>query len=141
SNINPNLQLKIDNKLIKDEFLSLSNNQYQLKLENLKPGKYDYTVIQKEKMLQTSGSFIISKKDRELFEIGFNPNMLAMISNLSKGKYITVSEINDYLPKSEPHILVPVKTEVLFYQKWYIILLFILLVATEYFLRKKWGLI
>ncbi|HPY95993.1 MAG TPA: hypothetical protein PL063_02135 [Candidatus Cloacimonadota bacterium] len=141
SNINPSLQLKIDNKLIKDEFLSLSNNQYQLKLENLKPGKYDYTVIEKEKMLQTSSSFIISKKDRELFETGFNSNMLAMISNLSKGKFITVSEINDYLPKSEPHIYVPVKTEVLFYQKWYIILLFILLVATEYFLRKKWGLI
>ncbi|MDD2649926.1 MAG: hypothetical protein PHF36_02165, partial [Candidatus Cloacimonetes bacterium] len=90
---------------------------------------------------KTTGTFIISDMDKELYETGINTNMLAMISNLSKGNYIKPADIINHIPKLQEKQFIKKIIEYQFYKKWQFVLLFLLSISCEYFLRKRWGLI
>jgi len=140
-NISPKITIQKDGQAFKEDFLSNSDNQFQIKLDQLKPGNYNFEVSDKSKNLSSKGQFIIHEKDRELYETGINKSMLSMISNLSKGQFIQTEELNHILQKPQKENVIQQKEEVQIYKKWQMILLFILLISGEYFLRKRWGLL
>ncbi|MDX9976494.1 MAG: hypothetical protein RBS16_00510 [Candidatus Cloacimonadales bacterium] len=141
TNISPNIIIKQNEKAIKEDFMPYIDNQYQIELSSLKPGTYTYQVTENEKHLKTTGTFIISDMDKELYETGINTNMLAMISNLSKGNYIKPADIINHIPKLQEKQFIKKIIEYQFYKKWQFVLLFLLSISCEYFLRKRWGLI
>ncbi len=141
NNISPAISLKKEGKSVTEDFLVFNNSQYHIKIENLKPGKYDYQVIEKAKNLSTNGVFMIHSKNKELYETGFNNSMLAMLSHMSKGRFVTSKELDQFILKPSNHTVVQQKIELQLYKKWQVILLFITLICMEYFLRKRWGLL
>lgn len=140
-NISPKIILKRDNELIQTEYMLKNNNEYDFRFESLSEGNYTFEVTEEKKNLRTKGQFIINSKNRELYETGVNTALLSMISNITHGNYLSDPDISQ-IKQQETDVNVEIKREeIQLYKKIPLLILFLILICTEYFLRKKWGLL
>lgn len=134
----------IETKETKSIPFSLKDNSYQLVLESLESGNYDYKVTVEGQNVSKKGVFKISEFDIEQQFINANNYKLERIAKKSKGSYFYESEQNLLISKllEDKRFVTVQKTietkEELINWKW---LLFAIvgLLSFEWFIRKYYG--
>ncbi len=139
--ITPKIKVYQAKKLITEDYMTKTNNDFIFQIRSLNSGKYDFVVSEEGKRLETRGSFLIHSKSLEDFDKGFNYPLLSWISSVNKGKIIKATDIGNYEMPQVPPKTQKTTVEAPIYKKWYLISLFLFCVSTEYYLRKKWGLL
>ena len=119
---------------------------YTLSLGKLKAGKYSWTAstLYHGKRHSKTGSFYVENRPIESFDNISDFSVLRKISHQSKGSFHTTNELNSILQKIESHPDVTTmsfeetKQHSLLDEFWLIIFL-LLLLGTEWFLRRWFG--
>jgi len=112
-------------------------------------GNYRLTVAVKgeETDRKDSAQFFVYSKDRELAGATSDAAMLKSLANQTRdvgGRMVSPEELTDLF---EEMIQTPlelkqkIKVSVSFWDKWYVLVLFVSLIGTEWFLRKAWRLV
>ena len=91
--------------------------------------------------MSAKGEFIINDINPEIFDSGFNNGLLSWIANSTGGQFISHDNLNSLKLNSEKTDTIKQFYEFQLYKKISFVLLFILSVSLEYFLRKRWGLL
>ena len=112
-------------------------------------GNYSLTVAAKGKAPDRSDSaqFFVYTKDRELAGATSDASMLKSLAYQTRdvgGKVVSPEELNNLVQEL---IITPlemeekIKVSVSFWDKWYVLIIFVSLIGTEWFLRKLWRLV
>jgi hypothetical protein len=147
---NPNAELEIEVESVNLELplklpMLLENNSYKVNLENLKPGSYSFRVRLKNKQLSVAGRFKILPFNIEAQFTNADVDQLRLLAAQTKGKAYFDSEVgnlikllisNDNFKSLQK---VEKKSVPLIHFKWLLMMLIISL-ASEWFLRKYNGL-
>ncbi|MDA3814664.1 MAG: hypothetical protein PF570_10490, partial [Candidatus Cloacimonetes bacterium] len=128
-----------DNQIVHQGFMLKENNNHFIKISDLLPGKFKFTISDKISHAQTEGEFMISQYSPESRDNGINLSLLSYISNKTNGKLIDNPDLLE-IPEAEKEIT-KLRSEIPIYKKWYLITIFLLTFCTELFLRKRWGLL
>jgi hypothetical protein len=113
------------------------------------PGNYTLTVAAQgeEEERTDSAQFFVYTKDRELAGTTSDAAMLKSLAYQTRdvgGKVVSPEELNNLMQEL---IVTPlemeqkIKVSVSFWDKWYVLVLFVSLIGTEWFLRKLWRLV
>jgi len=146
---NASLSIKIKNKetdKVVIQPLILKNNYYETNLDALQPGNYTFTVYSKNDNLSKSGQFRILDYNIEAQFNNSNYQKLNKIAVKSEGEALLLKNyenlitklINDnrYLP-----IQKSITTNKALIDWYYLLIIIVLIIAIEWFLRKYRGLI
>ena len=138
------IELKSDGFRRKD-VMPGQGNRYSYRTSGLSPGTYRYTISAKQDDQQigrTSGMIVIEPYQLELQEPAANRALLQEIAQKSGGKYFSAQKFLDHLAsmsfKKQIHWL---HREHILWNKTYWLAVIVLLLAAEWFLRKRWGLL
>ena len=148
---NPNIDLEIEVKSVNLELplklpMLLENNSYKVNLENLKPGSYNFTVCSKNKEYSVPGTFKILPFNIEAQFINADIDKLRLLAEQTKGKAYFDNEVGDLVNMLTDNDnfksiqKVEKKSVPLIHLKWLLLILIISL-GSEWFLRKYNGLI
>lgn len=121
----------------------LKNNHYAVDLSNLKPDNYDFTVNVKGEKLAKSGKFTIVDFDVEKQFLNANADKLKKISSKPLNFLNTENSLIKELLNNENYKPVQkskTKTSPLV-DWWYLLVIIVLSLSVEWFLRKYKGLI
>ena len=148
-NTTSDLSIEVRSKQLKSPLkfpMLLENTSYRADLSSLEPGRYDYTVQTNSGGLTKSGQFEISPFDIESQFLNANLPMLEQLAEETGGQVFFESQASDLIEtlinndrykslqkidkKAVPLINISI-----------ILLLFLLSLSTEWFLRKYFGLI
>ena len=113
------------------------------------PGNYTLKVSTQGKTdVQTDSSqFFVYTKDRELAGTTSDASMLRSLAYQTRdvgGKIVSPEELKSLVQKllvTPLEMEEKIKVSVSFWDKWYIFLLFIIVIGAEWFLRKAWRLV
>lgn len=142
------LEIKVINtttKQTKTYAFATKQNEYEVNFDGLNAGKYNYLVTEKKSNTKISGSFEVLDFDIEKQFVNPDYSRLSQLANATNGKVILANEFdkvfdellqNDLYKPVEKEII---KREPLINWKW-LLLLIVLLLATEWFTRKYNGL-
>lgn len=128
-------------KLISQDFMTLSKEEYIYQSRLLQPGNYSFEIQEPEQNKSSKGAFAISAMAVEERDYDFNLPLLSYISAQSGGRIVSLQEIDTHRilpPRIQNEIT---KREYDLYKKWYIPAIFILSFCLELFLRRRWGLL
>ena len=141
------IEIQLTNKKTKAYFtipFSLQNNSYQVVLENLPSGEYDYKVVVNESNISKSGTFKITDFEIEAQFTNANSSKLSKLANNAKGKVFykdQVDELVAYLLSNKDFYTIQkeknVKRNLIDWQ--WLMLLITLLFSIEWFVRKFYG--
>ena len=141
------LDLKIINSSTKKEIsypFSLMNNSYQVSIGGLDPGIYSYQVKVKGQSVTNRGSFKVADFEIEEQFVNANQNKLKKIASRTNGRVYYNNQVKALLnnlitdsnySKIQESII---SQKSLIEWKWYLILIVIFL-ASEWFIRKYFG--
>ncbi len=142
-----NLEITITNKdtnAISKFPFSLKNNNYQVNIENLLSGDYTYQVSVLEQNMTRNGTFKITDYQIEEQFTNANSSKMKQLAKQTEGKFYYVSKLDDlinqlvndntYFTKQKQ----VKKLQQLIDWKW-ILFIIILLLTTEWFIRKYLG--
>lgn len=137
--------LHIDTKNIKKYNFSKRTNEAFLHISDLEPGKYQLKVIESKSKKQVIKTFEVLAFNAELQAIQANVKQLKILAQQSKGESFLIKDIDkvvkqlvndtDYLPTQKEII----SKQALIDWPWLLILILILVIA-EWFIRKYNGL-
>jgi hypothetical protein len=144
---NPNkkmwIQINGDEKKITYP-LALEANNYQVKLSELKPGRYSFTIYDDEKSLKKNGSFTVLDFEIEQQNLNGNIKGLRLLAQNNSGTVFFPNQISDLVKKiNKSSDFKTIQKEII--QKkplidWKVLLGFIaLLLSIEWFIRKYKG--
>ena len=113
------------------------------------PGNYTLTVAAhgEEEERTDSAQFFVYTKDRELAGTTSDAAMLKSLAYQTRdvgGKVVSPEELNNLMQEllvTPLEMEQKIKVSVSFWDKWYVLVLFISLIGTEWFLRKVWRLV
>lgn len=147
---NAQIQLNIidENGNVYPHSFKAGNNGYVAELGLLNAGKYQFSASTKfgNKDFVKNGTFIVKENRIEQSDLLANYNLLYNLANNTGGKVISVSNFNDIFTEINKNSNV----KSIKYQKQIIedilnqkilLIVIILLVVIEWFLRKYWGLV
>lgn len=129
-------------------FKPLGNGIYSAEFENLNQGDYEFQANTEfaGKRYFDNGRFSISETELEFHDLTMREDLLKRMAAITNGTYIHISisdefiqNLNNYLIKREK----PREVRSIFYA-WnsiYVLLILILFLSLEWFLRKRWGLL
>ncbi|HTM55067.1 MAG TPA: hypothetical protein VL175_13620 [Pirellulales bacterium] len=95
----------------------------------------------------TKSRFLVFEQDLELDNAAADPTLLASLAEMTKaagGQSLAPEELPDLLRRTlekPPELEVEVQTKKTPWDTWPFFLLFVCLISTEWYLRKKWGLV
>ena len=148
---NPNAQLEIE--VNTPQFnqpllfpLSLVGNTYNVDLSGLKPGNYNYKLRTTDQLISTAGQFEILDFNIESQFLNANYNSLNLLAKETGGRVFLENQYDDLIdqllknPNYKSIQKINKKDVPLIDYKW-LLLLLILSLATEWFIRKYYGLI
>jgi hypothetical protein len=118
--------------------------------ETAKPGDYRIKVTAKDgaEVLGTAEArFLVPDQDLELDRPAAEPSLMAQLAEMTKpagGAALAAEELPDLLKRlaeKPPEIKEEVIAKITYWDTWPFFLLFVGLLGTEWFLRKRWGLV
>ncbi|HEY3395413.1 MAG TPA: glutamine amidotransferase [Lacipirellulaceae bacterium] len=118
--------------------------------ETAEPGDYKIVVTGKEgdAVLGTAEArFLVPEQDLELDRPAAEPSVMAQLAEMTKpagGAALAAEELPDLLKRlaeKPPELKEEVIARVTYWDTWPFFLLFVGLLGTEWFLRKRWGLV
>jgi hypothetical protein len=118
--------------------------------ETAEPGDYKIVVTGKEgeAVLGTAEArFLVPAQDLELDRPAAEPSVMAQLAEMTKpagGAALAAEELPDLLKRlaeKPPELKEEVIARVTYWDTWPFFLLFVGLLGTEWFLRKRWGLV
>ena len=141
-------------KPLRDVGLIRDGDRWTGELRGLEdPGEYTLEVSatqQGNSVGKAIARFQVETIDLELADPAANPQQLAMLSAITKeagGRSVPAEQLNELLSeirKRPPEIKIAVQTKWRFgdrnQESWPYFLVFVFLIGTEWYLRKKWGL-
>lgn len=127
-------------------FFSRTGNAYTLSLGQLPPATYTYsaTALLKDNPLTAKGTFIVEQSDIEMQNLTADHNLLKDIARVSGGKFFLYSSLDslDKILQSESinqTYFTIEKTTSPIMQSWIYLMVIIVLLAFEWFIRKYMG--
>ncbi len=110
------------------------------------PGQYTVTVVATQagkEVGRASSRFLVFEDDRELENPAANLGLLRQLAEQTGGEYLAPEELAAYLAKLDPEAFTRVETQVEYrlWDNWPFLLLFVAVLAAEWFLRKRKGLV
>ena len=127
------------------QLMEKSEGQYRAEFETLPPGKYKFIAsINKDgkKLRESSGEIAIEAFSIEDYRRRPDFGALASISQLTGGAFSPLNEIDSlYSKMKNDKIVVSIQKEIVLWNKFWLLAIFILALAAEWFLRKKYQLI
>jgi len=118
--------------------------------ETAKPGDYKITVTAKDgaAVLGTAEArFLVPAQDLELDRPAAEPTLMAQLAEMTKpagGAALAAEELPDLLKRlaeKPPELKEEVVAKITYWDTWPFFLIFVGLLGTEWYLRKKWGLV
>jgi hypothetical protein len=118
--------------------------------ETNKPGDYKITVTAKngnETLGTAEARFLVPDQDLELDRPAAEPSVMAQLAEMTQpagGAALAAEELPDLLKRlaeKPPELKEEVVAKVTYWDTWPFLLLFVGLLAVEWFLRKRWGLV
>ncbi|MCC6815429.1 MAG: hypothetical protein IT267_03335 [Saprospiraceae bacterium] len=146
NNSDVRLEIKSNDSKNYEFNLGKKENYYELNIGTLSPGEYSYSAktTWNNKTLNSDGRFTVQEEDIELNNLVARPDLLRGIAEKSGGKSFDKSEINSLTEillsedKNKPIHFQNLDIRQIIDHKWLLIILIILL-STEWFLRRYWG--
>jgi len=141
-----NIKLKIfkDDSLVTEKFFIEKDNSYKADIDELKTGKYTYsseTTLGKN-IFKDDGQFLIEILTLEQSTRGLQRAYLQYIASKTNGEMLTSSDdFEEILRVRREPIIIKTSRDIELWKKWYLVVIAILLIATELFIRKKKGLL
>ncbi|UZO80305.1 VWA domain-containing protein [Aquimarina sp. ERC-38] len=135
-----------DKSFVKSVPLLLKDSTYEVELSDLPPGDYKYTVSVKGEEIAVSDSFSVLEFDVEKQSLSANLASLRQLATDTEGKLYTIDQkdslVRDLLSDKRYQTVQRSKVTQISIIDWKILLaLLLLLLATEWFVRKYKGLI
>ncbi|QGJ71922.1 VWA domain-containing protein [Planctomycetales bacterium 10988] len=93
---------------------------------------------------QATARFLIQERDLELDNPAADLSLLNELALLTEGEALAPEQLPSLLKKLQQeglHSEVETQTQIDLYDNWYVLLLFVGFLATEWFLRKRWSLV
>lgn len=129
-------------------FKPLGNGIYSAELENLNKGDFEFQASTEftGKKFYDSGRFSIIETELEFRDLTMREDLLKRMATITNGIYTyilnsdeVIQNFNNYLVKREK----PREVRSIFYawNSTYVLLILILFLSLEWFLRKRWGLL
>ena len=122
--------------------------------ELLDSGEYQIDVsatFEGKQIGQTSGKFVVLKQDLELTDPAANPERMQMLASLTSaagGKSVQPEQFNALLTEIEespPEMHVAVQSKWQLgdgpWSAWPFVVFFLMLITTEWYFRKRWGMV
>ncbi len=118
--------------------------------QTMKPGDYQIQVTAKngaEVLGTAEARFLVPHQDLELDRPAAEPSLMAQLAETTKaagGAALAPEELPDLLKRladKPPEVKQEVIAKVTYWDTWPFFLVFVGLVGTEWFLRKRWGLV
>jgi hypothetical protein len=115
-----------------------------------KPGDYRITVKAKngtEDLGAAEARFLVPNQDMELDRPSAEPGLMAQLAETTRsagGAALAAEELPDLLKRladKPPELKEEVVAKTTYWDKWPFFLMFVGLISTEWFLRKRWGLV
>ncbi len=134
-------------KIISTLFKPLGNGIYTAELENLQNNDYQYlaTALLSGKKFQDEGKFTVTESEIEFRDLTLREDLLKRMAMVTKGSYVHISQSDEFINNLQNYLnKKPKEKEIsnVFYA-WnsiYTLILIILFLSFEWFLRKRWGL-
>jgi len=127
------------------QFVEKSEGQYRAEFEILAPGKYKYIgSIEKDgkKLRESSGEITVEAFSIEEYRRQPDFGTLASISRATGGFFYPLNEIDSlYAKMKADRIEMSVQKEIVLWNKIWLLVIFILALAVEWFIRKRYQLI
>ena len=128
-----------------DEMINQQGDEYRFQTSGIPSGSYTYQVLAKktdQSIGQIQGRFVVEQLELELQETRANPSLLKEIPATAGGKNWSVKRALEEIPRFRFREQVQILTiEHVLWNKWYWLLLLVLFLSTEWFMRKRWGLL
>ena len=118
--------------------------------QTTKPGDYRITVKAKngaEELGTAEARFLVPNQDLELDRPAAEPSLMAQLAETTKaagGAALAPEELPELLKRlaeKPPELKQEVIAKVTYWDTWPFFLIFVGLIGTEWFLRKRWGLV
>jgi hypothetical protein len=118
--------------------------------QTAKPGDYRITVKAKngaEELGTAEARFLVPNQDLELDRPAAEPSLMAQLAETTKaagGAALAPEELPELLKQlaeKPPELKQEVIAKVTYWDTWPFFLIFVGLIGTEWFLRKRWGLV
>ncbi len=129
------------------QFRPLGNGLYNTEISDLQVGDYDFqsTAEYGGKKYFASGRFSIIETELEFRDLSMREELLKQISQLTQGLYFHINESNDFITKIDKILQEKPKERKiskLFYawNSLYVLIALIVFLSSEWYLRKKFGL-
>ncbi len=144
---NANLTLSLTNKATKENQktpFTLKGKHYEVVLNNLKAGNYNFTVLTDDKKNSKHGSFTVLPYDIEQQLATANTKDLKSLANNSNGSFHAIDNteilVKQLLKNKQYHTIQKSKEQVISLIDWKWLLPFVLLLfSVEWFIRKYVG--
>lgn len=147
-----NEQINLDiyekgNKIISTIFKPLGNGIYSAEIDNFQKGDYNFVASSElsGKKFTDSGRFSVSESELEFRDLVLREDLLKRMAAITKGSYVHISNSDDFILNLNKYLIKRTKEKEItkIYYAWnsvYTLILVVLLLSIEWFLRKRWGL-
>lgn len=134
-----------DTSRISDEMIAEGNGYYRQSFSGLPEGEFSYRVEANRKgkpIGSRSGKFTVKPFFLEFQQIPANYTLMKQLADISGGTLYRPAEFLQNFPGKKLESRVQYASlEYFIWNYWHWLLLLILLLGTEWFLRKRWGLL
>lgn len=134
-----------DTSRISDEMIAEGDGFYRQSFSGLPEGEFSYRVEAKRKdkaIGARSGKFTVKPFFLEFQQIPANHTLMKQLADISGGTLYRPAEfLQDFPGKKLESRVQYASLEYFIWNYWHWLLLLILLLGTEWFLRKRWGLL
>jgi len=129
----------------RSDVLMAQGSYYQYQASGLAPGTYSYRLTARrngEEIGRAEGKIVVEELELEMQELQANPALMREIALRSGGRFWSarqlVKQLKTFRFKQQVHFS---KVEHILWNKGYWLVLLVLLLSIEWFLRKRWGLL
>ncbi len=135
-------------KKISTVFKPIGNGLYTAEIENLRKGDYSFQAMSEfsGKKFSDNGRFSITETETEFRDLTLREDLLKRMATITKGSYIHISNSDAFIDNLNQYLIKRTKEREIsnIFYAWnsvYTLILIILFLSLEWFLRKKWGLL
>jgi len=135
-------------KITSTIFKPIGNGLYTAEIENLQQGDYSFqaTTEFSGKKFSDNGRFSVTETETEFRDLQLREDLLKRMSAITKGSYFHISNSDEFINNLNQYLTKKPKqrevTSIIYiWNSPYTLILIILFLSIEWFLRKRWGLL